>query len=472
MGSTLDHTLSVVKRLHLLDRPKDFSDITEVNAAPVFTEPARKGAANLGTPSTPSFSQYGLIAGISHAGSPRADDMLYYNVATPSSTFICGSQGSGKSHTLSCLLENCLFHSDANELRKPLTGIVFHYDTFISDSGGSPCEAAFLSTHPGTSVRVLCAPTNVAVIRKVYSSLPNVQIEELRINETDLNTKRMMDLMAVKEGGAKPLYLHVIDRMLRDLRLEQQKTGSSFQYAAFKEMIDSELLAPGQRGPLSQRLDTLESFMVEEQAWPGQTSTYSSKAPPTKTAGIDWKPKPGQLTIVDLSCPCVTAETACSLFDICLALFLEQDHSIGRVVALDEAHKYMNESAEAGALTEQLLTTIRVQRHAGARIIISTQEPTISPKLLDLCSVTIVHRFTSPDWLLSLQRHLAGMSIVRRLREKTAEADDEMGQLADGVQTLSIEESDPAADMFSHIVGLKVGEALLFAPSAAGIGIV
>ena len=45
------------------------------------------------------------------------------------------------------------------------------------------------------------------------------------------------------------------------------------------------------------------------------------------------------MTIVDLSCPCVSPETACSLFNICLSLFLEQSISCGRVVALDEAHK-------------------------------------------------------------------------------------------------------------------------------------
>jgi hypothetical protein len=49
--------------------------------------------------------------------------------------------------------------------------------------------------------------------------------------------------------------------------------------------------------------------------------------------------EPGSLTIVDLSCPCVTAEAACSLFNICLNLFLEQATSIGQVIALDEAHK-------------------------------------------------------------------------------------------------------------------------------------
>lgn len=47
----------------------------------------------------------------------------------------------------------------------------------------------------------------------------------------------------------------------------------------------------------------------------------------------------GELTIVDLSCPCVTVEAASSLFDLCLSLFLEVKSHIGKVVALDEAHK-------------------------------------------------------------------------------------------------------------------------------------
>ncbi|KAJ4011518.1 hypothetical protein NW752_008522 [Fusarium irregulare] len=50
------------------------------------------------------------------------------------------------------------------------------------------------------------------------------------------------------------------------------------------------------------------------------TQTASGKIPKVK-AGIQWKLKAGQLTIVDLSCPCVTAEAACSLFNICLSRF-------------------------------------------------------------------------------------------------------------------------------------------------------
>lgn len=289
-----------------------------------------------------------------------------------------------------------------------------------------------------------------------------------------------VDLMAVKEGGSMPLYLHVVNRILRDLRLEQQRMGSSFQYAAFKRMIEAEPLSMAQQGPLIQRLDTLQSFLVQEQV---QNLSQTSQ----RQTGNKWTPQPGQLTIVDLSCPCVTAETACSLFNICLSLFLEQDTSVGRVVALDEAHKYMNDSAEAVTLTDQLLATIRLQRHLGTRVVISTQEPTISPKLLDLCSVTIVHRFTSPDWLQALQRHLAGVSAVpQAANEDDVDRGDEgeveqlargmetlcvngkEGRLARGMETLRVDGKAHGVAMavFAQIVQLRVGEALLFAPSA------
>jgi len=97
----------------------------------------------------------------------------------------------------------------------------------------------------------------------------------------------------------------------------------------------------------------------------------------------------------------------------------------------------MNRSDASAVLTESLLTLIREQRQKGTRTIIATQEPTISPKLLDLCSMTLVHRFTSPDRLSTLKEHLAAG-----------------------------EDAQAAQRLFAEIVGLNVGEALLFSPAA------
>lgn len=68
----------------------------------------------------------------------------------------------------------------------------------------------------------------------------------------------------------------------------------------------------------------------------------------------------------------------------------------------------------------------------------ATQEPTLSTDLIDLCDITIVHRFRSPAWYETLKNHLAGA----RLK--------------------SVNESD----IFQTIISLETGEALLFSPTA------
>ncbi|KKP00657.1 hypothetical protein THAR02_07246 [Trichoderma harzianum] len=429
LSSVSSEDSTLINHLALLSLDGSNEDAEELAATPIFTQPVFEHGSSLkASGKAEPFAQFGLLAGIIEGSNATSDDAkviakdprLFFNTTAPSSVFICGSQGSGKSHTLSCLLENCLTRSKANVLPHPLTGIVFHYDPWVSASGGSPCEAAYLASAEDISVRVLCAPTNIRDIKSIYSKLPNVSVEELRINQSDLNTKRMMDLMA---------------RILRELRTEEQSNGTTFNYREFKRRLMDETLAVGQLQPLTQRLETLESFMVKEQV-------------------------AGQLTIVDLSCPCVTEETACSLFNICLELFIQHKSSVGLVVALDEAHKYMTDTVESELLTARLLENIRVQRHVGIRVIISTQEPTISPKLLDLCSVTIVHRFTSPDWMQSLRQHLAGASIA------PVATDEVIGNGYGMMANLRPSSKELAEELFHKIVALRRGEALLFCPSA------
>ncbi|KAJ5471931.1 hypothetical protein N7539_008500 [Penicillium diatomitis] len=453
------HHLSLLK----LEESDGQSD--EVLLAPVLTGPV------LNQPSLDP-TQYGLLGGVKKIDTPiystmddeltKKDPRLFFNVSSPSSVFICGSQGSGKSHTLSCLLEGCLIPSKAGRLLSPLTAVVFHYDAFICDGGGSPCEAAFLSSHPNLKVRVLCAPTNLRTIKVRGASINkahiaynatgfNIDVQPLQIDQSHLNTKRMLDLMSVaRNSSAGPLYLQTVQRILREMRLLQQSTGCPFNYQDFKSRVLGSGLLTSQMEPLKQRLDILESFMPPNQA----RTDYNVKGTKAKPhdGGSIWVPK---LTIVDLSCPCVSPDTACSLFNVCFGIFMEQDTRIGRIVALDEAHKYMKDSVEAQNFTDTLLSTVRLQRHLGARIFISTQEPTISSDLLDLCSVAIVHRFSSPAWVRALQSHVAAAALNLHAAKDSLAKDEQA--LLDIPTRLSI---------FHRIVNLKVGEALLFSPGA------
>lgn len=299
--------------MSLLGWQPEEHDLKELTSTPLFTRPVLDHARRLARDGDDeAFSQYALLAGSvdtqqeGGGGDSGGDPRIFHNVSTPSSAFICGNQGSGKSHTLSCLLEGCLLPSRLGELPHPLAAIVFHYDTFISDSGGQPCEAAYLASHEDIRVRVLCAPTNIATIKAgppqisrqdwadfffqaTYSQFHNVTVEELRFDEANLNTQRMLDLMAVGEGGL-PLYLVVIQRILREMRLEQQESGSKFNYRRFKQMIDgSGTLVPNQIAPLRQRLDTLESFMVQAQVQ-DQVWNMKKTAPKQQQVGNKWAP--------------------------------------------------------------------------------------------------------------------------------------------------------------------------------------
>ncbi|KAJ5347288.1 hypothetical protein MYU51_004293 [Penicillium brevicompactum] len=389
--------------------------------------------------------QYGLLGlrlhGVNNLS--EQDDLVYANVSAPWSAFICGSQGSGKSHTLSCLLENALITPPpAGNLASPLAGMVMHYDKFTAFSSTQLCEAAHLCSS-GIPVRVLVSPTNYLTMKAAYEGLAGqsdmLTVEPLYLPQKDLNIGMMKSLMGVNNLAAQPLYLEVVMKILRGMAIANQGR-SGFDYPQFKFLLQSEPFIQGQMVPLNMRLQVLESFF-EPGSVPGAATTSILKE---NAKGLGSFP-PGTLTIIDLSCPFVGSEDACALFNIALSLFLKKRHEAGRVIAMDEAHKFMEStSPEALELTETLLSVVRQQRHLGSRVLIATQEPTLAPSLLELCNVTIIHRFSSPAWYKTIKSHIAGAA---------ENAHHELG-------------CGPRDDVFHKIIRLATGEALVFCPTA------
>lgn len=387
------------------------------------------------------FPQYGLL-GLRQASyqgttefeeSRSAGNLVYANTNAPWSTFICGSQGSGKSHTLSCLLENSLQRqTDISTLPNPLSGIIFHYDEFTGATSHQVCEAAYLSSSD-IPVRVLVSPSNRFAMEAMYKNLPglkasNLEVLPLHLSERQLNISNMIALMSVDQSSVStPLYLEVVFRILRKMA-EMSQGRPGVNYMEFIRLLNAEDFSPTQRTFLKLRLQLLESFMMP-------SKPFNS----SDTKGSDlWDFPPGTLTIVDLSDPFVSSSDACALFNICLSLFLERRNLGSCVVALDEAHKFLTESKAASDFTNALTSIIAQQRHLATRVIIATQEPTISPRLLDLCNVTIVHRFLSPAWFSILRSHLAGAGLTK----------------------------DNHMQIFETILRLEPGQALLFSPNA------
>lgn len=212
------------------DKSQDISATNEeTKTAPVFSWLVQASERNRSIRSQPSspprFEQYAVLGhrldGTANqqestdsegAMDAKHAQLVLQNTNNPWSAFICGSQGSGKSYTLSCMLENCLLPSDnIGRLPKPLSGLIFHYDTH---SMGSPCEAAYLCS-AGVPVRVFVSPSNYLSMQKAYSKFGSakgsVSVVPLVFQDRHLNIERMLKLMAFsdKEDGV-PLYMEVM----------------------------------------------------------------------------------------------------------------------------------------------------------------------------------------------------------------------------------------------------------------------
>ncbi|KAI0265149.1 hypothetical protein BC834DRAFT_196378 [Gloeopeniophorella convolvens] len=400
----------------------------DLKTAPLFTREAYLTGGLI-----KHIGQYGVFGQVVNPRSSPSGDApdpdktrIYVNTNAPFSAVVCGVQGSGKSHTVSVLLESMFIPQFAplGSLKKPLSGLVLHY----GETGASarPCEAAFLGlARPDVTpppVRVYVAPSSFKRMQVLYKPLgKNVQVRPLYFSESELDVAAFLSMMAVSTSESVPLYIHTVMSVLREL-------GDNFNYTAFMRQLEEKKkdMNPAQTIHLEQRLELLHTFTQPAQRFGNGSKSASSNDVPRFARG--------QITILDLSDQFIDAPRACGLFEICVRLFERADVQTGKVLLVDEAHKYLSPNKTAGGLTGALLSLIRQQRHLSMRVIVSTQEPTVLPPVfVDLCSIAILHRFSSSAWWDHLSRHVSA--------------------------DISGEEA------FDKVVKLKTGEAMVLAPS-------
>lgn len=250
-----------------------------------------------------------------------------------------------------------LSKSEPGTLRTPLTGIIFHYDKFSNFNSGQVCEAAYLCS-AGVPIRVLVAPTSLKKMARQYANLPGLplgapkpKVMPLYFSQEQHSVDVMMTLMAVHNTGiSAPLYISAIRQVLKDIALKNQDTPG-FDYKDFRTRLAFLSLTEGQNAPLNMRLELLQGVLLEEKQTPEAQEAYNAI----------WKFVPGTLTIIDLSDQFVNEEDACALFSICLKLFMDGWKHNPRIIALDEAHKFLTNSSEATKLTNDLVAIVRQQ---------------------------------------------------------------------------------------------------------------
>ncbi|KIM46031.1 hypothetical protein M413DRAFT_23823 [Hebeloma cylindrosporum] len=412
-------------------RDSDFDTKSDVAKHDLLTAPLMTREAHMMRASDGYPAQYGVLGkvlSIYSKGQKEVldDQRLYLNTNAPFSAIVCGVQGSGKSHTVSTMLE-CMLISNfppIGSLKKPLSGLVLHYGE--GGLNALPNEAAWLSSSlssqaSGLPVRVYVSRASLQTMRTVYSPFGDrVTIEPLQFHSSELDAAAILSMMAVG-SNSPPLYMQIILAILREL-------GEDYTYDAFMVQLNAskKTFNPAQLAGLEQRLSLLNSFL--------DTAPISKKPASKRPARFN----AGVLTIIDLSDPFLDVASACGLFEIIIRLFVRTDVGSGKVLVVDEAHKYLSPERHSTGLTNALLNLIRQQRHLAMRVIISTQEPTVVPPvLLDLCSVAVLHRFSSPTWW----QHL--------------------------VQHVPTDFSD--SDAFDKVVKLQTGHSIVLAPSGIGL---
>ncbi|KAG5637010.1 hypothetical protein H0H81_006110 [Sphagnurus paluster] len=284
-------------------------------------------------------------------------------------------------------------------------------------------EAAWLAVpnNPNIArpeVHVYVSRSFLKTMRAVYEPLgSHVIVQPLIFSESELDAQAFLSMMAVGSSDSAPLYMQIVLTILREL-------GENYTYQTFVKELErrKEKFNPAQLAGLEQRMSLLTSFTAKDtKPAPGRGSRFSA----------------GRLTIIDLSDPFIDPVSACGLFEIMTRLFIRADLDTGKFLLVDEAHKYLSASKSSG-LTNALLALTRQQRHLSMRVIISTQEPTVVPPvLLDLCTVFVLHRFSSPSWWEHLIKHVSA--------------------------------DFTASDAFDKVVRLQTGQAIVLAPSALGV---
>ena len=123
--------------------------------------------------------------------------------------------------------------------------------------------------------------------------------------------------------------------------------------------------------------------------------------------------KPGRLIIVDLRDEFIEKDEALGLFVVMLNIFSSvmrvDGQAFNKFIVFDEAHKYMNNKELVSSIT----TAIREMRHKGVSIMIASQDPMSLPtEIIELSSIVVMHRFSSPAWVKHVQKAITPLQTL------------------------------------------------------------
>jgi hypothetical protein len=308
-----------------------------------------------------------------------------------------GVQGFGKSYTMGVIAEMASVENHGiNVLPSPLATVIFHFhksdayepefvtavspnrktseiDRLLADYGARP---------KGLEDVLLLTPE--AKVEARLKDYPGLAVQPIKFSSSELGAESWKFLLGAY--GNDSLYIRQLVAIMR-----RHRHGLTLE--VFRQEIQQAGLPTAALRLALDRLALAEPYVDDNQK-------------------LGTLLKPGRTLIVDLRDEWIEKDEALGLFVVMLRIFAASRHDgkeFNKLVVFDEAHKYISEST----LISQVVETIREMRHQATSVIIASQDPISVPRaIIELTSILILHRMTSPQWIKHLRSALAALEDV------------------------------------------------------------
>ncbi len=310
-----------------------------------------------------------------------------------------GVQGAGKSYTIGTVAEMTMRQfSKVNKLPSPMASVIFHYSesmdyapefTSMVYPNDDVKQIAKLKAEYGAEPKnirdvVLLCPSSQVDQRK--SEYPDVEVFPICFDSKELNVQDWMFLLGAI--GNDSTYVRELKQIMKQCRTD-------LSLANIKNGVErSSFLSSTQKTLAQQKLNFASEYITDGN-------------------NLNRHLKPGRLIIVDLRDEWIEKDEALGLFVVMLNIFANvkavDSQTFNKFIVFDEAHKYMNNPD----LVESITTTIREMRHKGVSIMIASQDPMSLPnKIIELSSIVLLHKFSSPAWVKHIQKSVTALQTL------------------------------------------------------------
>lgn len=310
-----------------------------------------------------------------------------------------GVQGAGKSYTIGSVTEMVLKQfSNVNKLPAPMAGVIFHFSesmdyapeftsmVYPNDEAGQLAKLKAEYGAEPNSVKdvVLLAPEAQVELRK--AQYPDLEVHSIGFDSGELSVRDWLFLLAAM--GNDSAYIKELKQIMKACRHNMSLANIRSGVA------NSDHLSTSQRALANTKLDFAEEYI-------------------TDGCKLQQYLRPGRLIIVDLRDEFIEKEEALGLFVVMLNIFSSvmtvDGKAFNKFIVFDEAHKYMNNKE----LVDSITTAIREMRHKGVSIMIASQDPMSLPtEIIELSSMVVMHRFSSPAWVKHVQKAITPLQTL------------------------------------------------------------